>query len=277
MKTLGCKFGGQLRGLAGCIALLIMTGCGELDLRTGSAAISEDATTTVTAQLRGAVDGTDVTFRVTGGQECGTLSAESTKTVHGAATVSFKGATGVEDCLTTIEASGQGRTSRVSLYVNKLPLTKTKIDGVSLLVLFLIASFAVDRIVRGVIFVLNFFGFWRRLVAPAPDEAANVAVSRKQQLAYTLMAGLLAIVVLGWFGKVRMLAALGFVQVNPVIDTLFTGLLLVGGAERIDPLMRKLGASTGDEAERMSSTPVEITGRVILEDSQKTGEPTAKR
>jgi hypothetical protein len=277
MKTLQCEVRGRWRGLAACVALLLMTGCSGLDVRTGSPAVGEGKTTAVMARLRGASDGTEVTFRVSDGQECGNVSPGSAKTVGELATVNFTGFTGVEDCLATIEAKGDGRTSKVSMYVNKQPLTKTKIDGVSVLVLFLIASFAVDQIVRAVIFVLNFFGFWRKLVARAPDEPPNLAVSRKQQLAYMLMAGFLAIVVLGWFGKVRMLAALGFGQVNPIIDTLFTGLLLVGGAARMDALMQKMGAGAGSDAERVSSTPVEITGRVILEDSKTSDKSAPER
>lgn len=271
MRTLGRAFRWQLCGTA----LLMITGCGRLDLRLHKAMVDEGKPTGLTVRLSGAPDGTEVTFRVTAGQECGSLSSGSEKTTASIATVNFTGATGVEDCKATIEAGAQGRTSRASLYVNKLPLTKVRIDGVSLLALFLIASFAVDRIVRGALFALSFFAFWQNLVRDAPEATASLAAAKKERLAYVLMASLLAVVVLGWLGKVRMLAALGFTQIDPLIDTLFTGLLLVGGADRTEAILQKLGAGAGSDGTKASATPVEITGRVVLEDSHKPDQPAA--
>jgi hypothetical protein len=271
MRTIARATRWQLCGAA----LLMLTASSQLDLRVNKAMIDEDKKASVTATLSGAPDDTDVTFRVTKGRECGKLSTESAKTQAGIATVDFTGAIGVEDCRATIEAAALGNTSSASLYVNKLPLTKVRIDGVSLLALFLIASFAVDRIVRGALFALSFFALWRKLVPDEPDATANSAAAKKQRLAYVLMASLLAVVVLGWLGKVRMLEALGFTQIDPLIDTLFTGLLLVGGAERTEAILQKLGAGTGGEAAKASATPVEITGRVVLEDSHKPDQPSA--
>lgn len=257
------------------VILLMTTGCGGLDLRLHKATIDEGKVTGVTARLSGAPEGIEVTFKVTQGRECGFLSAQSAKASAGSATVTFTGAPGVEDCKATIEASAQGSTRSASLYVNKLPLMKVKIDGVSLLALFLIASFAVDRIVRVALFALSFFGFWQKLVPDAPDATANSAAAKKQRLAYMVMASLVAVIVLGWLGKVRMLGALGFAQVDPVIDILFTGLLLMGGAERTEAILEKLGAGAGGEAAKTTATPIEITGRVVLEDAHKPDQPAA--
>ena len=201
-------------------ALLVMTGCGRLDLRLHKAAVEEGRSTGVTARLRNAEPNVEVKFQVTSGQECGTLSAASATTSDaGAATVNFTGAREIEECKATIQATAQGQTASTSLYVNKLPLTKVRIDGVSVLVLFLIASFAIDRIVRGWLFVLSFFTFWRRRVPYMADLLTDPGGARNQRLAYVAMAGVLAIFALGWIGKVRMLAALGFAQVDPLIDT----------------------------------------------------------
>lgn len=268
-------FGRAFRWTLGGAALLLMTGCGRLDLRPGKAMVDEGRPTSLTVHLNGAPDGTEVTFRLTEGQECGRLSSTLEKTANGMATVTFTGATGVEDCRATIEATALGNTSNAPLYVNKLPLTNVRIDGVSLLALFLIASFAVDRIVRGALFALSFVPFWQKLVPRAPDTAPNPAAAKKQRLAYVLMASLLAVVVLGWLGRVRMLAALGFARVDPLIDTLFTGLLLVGGADRTEAILQKLGAGAGGEAAKTSAPPVEITGRVVLEDSHRPDQPAA--
>jgi hypothetical protein len=64
----------------------------------------------------------------------------------------------------------------------------------------------------------------------------------------------------------RRLAAL---QVHPVIDTLFTGLLLVGGAERTEAQLKVVGARTGPDAGKDTSKPVEITGRLVLQDKTR--------
>jgi hypothetical protein len=214
-----------------------------------------------------------VKFRVIEGHECGKLSpAEAPTDETGTATASFAGAANVEDCKVTIEAASGSETGRASLFVNKLPLTKVRIDGISLLVLVLIASFAVDRIVRATLFLLGLFDFWRRRV-PDPDEApGDAAALRRHRIAYVLMAAPLALLALGWVGKVRILTALGFAQVDPWIDTLFTGLLVIGGADRTEAILQKFGAGGGGEAAR-TTTPLEITGRVILEESGKTGNP----
>jgi len=266
-------------------AALLLSGCG-IDLQVHKGTVDADEKAPVTARLR-APAATTVNFKIAAGEECGSLSAVSAaSTAAGTATVIYTGATGVEDCAVTIEATadvpsaanaGGSAAARhvsgsASFYVNKQPLTKARIDGVSMLTLFFIASFAIDRTVRGVLFALSFFAFWRRWV---PDEASpgDAAAEKKQRLAYTLMAGALAILVLGWFGKVRILAGLGFAQVHPVIDTLFTGLLLVGGAERTDALLKAIGAGSGAEMGKDAPRPVEISGRLVLDNSQAQEKP----
>lgn len=267
-------------------ATLLLTSCG-IDVQVHKGTVAAGEPTPISAQLS-APAATAVVFKITAGEECGKLAAESAPTSPGGvATVNYTADPGVEDCAVTIQATAdvpvngnasanattKHLTGSTSFYVNKLPLTKAKIDGVSMLVLFFIASFAIDRTVRGLIFVLSFFAFWRRWV---PDEGSPVdaAAVRKQRLAYIIMAGTLAILALGWFGKVRMLAALGFAQVHPVIDALFTGLLLIGGAERTEALLKAVGAGQGAELSKDTATPVEIRGRVVLEESQTQENPS---
>jgi hypothetical protein len=266
-------------GLSIVAAALVLTGCG-IDLKVHKGTVEADEKAPVTARLRTPA-ATTVNFKIVAGEECGTLSTVTAGTsAAGVATVIYTGASGVEDCEVTIEATADvpsngnagGSAAKThlsgstSFYVNKQPLTKARIDGVSMLALFFIASFAIDRTVRGALFALSFFAFWRRWV---PDEVSpgDLVAEKKQRLAYTMMAGALAILVLGWFGKVRILAGLGFAQVHPAIDTLFTGLLLVGGAERTEALLKAVGAGQGAELGKDASRPVEITGRLILDDA----------
>jgi hypothetical protein len=253
-------------GVAAISAAILLSGCG-IDVQVRKSAVGSGDATLVTARVK-APAGTMVQFKMTDGGECGMLSGDSAATsAGGVASVTFTGAAGVDDCAVTIEAStGAALSGKTSFYVNKQPLTKAKIDGISILVLFAIASFAIDRTVRGLMFGLGFFAFWRRWVPEAASAAEESAANKKQQLAYVALAGALSIVVLGWFAKVRVLAALGFAQVHPIVDTLFTGMLMIGGAERTEALLRAMGAGAGSEAAK-DAAPLEIRGRIVLEDS----------
>jgi len=104
------------------------------------------------------------------------------------------------------------------------------------------------------------------------DPATGYQAAQTHRLVYALMAGGLAIVMLSWLGKVRVLAALGFTQVDPLIDTLFTGLLVMGGADRTETMLQKLGAGSA-AGPAPAATPVEITGHLRIEDSGKGEKP----
>ncbi len=254
-------------------ALLMVSGCGRLSVTAQKTAVNEGEFTQITATVSSGGEPAaeqQVEFRVVDGFECGALSANQAPTNEmGMATVNFTGNMGVEDCRATVEASIEGESGRASLFVNKLPLTSLRIDGVSLLVLILLASFAVDRVVRAVLFLLGFLPVWRRLAPDPDDPTTTYQAAQRHRLVYALMSGGLAIGVLSWLGKVRVLTALGFTQVDPLIDTLFTGLLVMGGADRVESLMQKLGA--GSAAGAPPATPVEITGHLRIEESGKSG------
>jgi len=87
----------------------------------------------------------------------------------------------------------------------------------------------------------------------------------------------MGVLVIGWFGQVRILGALGFNTVNAYLDMLITGFVLVGGADRTEDILRRIGAS-GSAAAGSTSTgasqPIEITGRLVLDD-QGRGEAAA--
>lgn len=59
-----------------------------------------------------------------------------------------------------------------------------------------------------------------------------------------------------------MLTALG-IHSDPLIDTLLTGVVLVGGPDRITGLLKAPGA----EPQKEEPQPIEITGKLILEES----------
>lgn len=255
-----------------CAGVLATAACGGPQVRVSKTSLAEGTDATVTARVAGAPNGTPVAFTIADGRECGHLPANpaTVNTTDGVATVTYTAEKNVEDCKATIKATALERSGSAALYVNKLPLTKARIDGVSMLALFAIASFAIDRLVRTALALLALFGWWRRLIPQGSDPTSQTW----QRIAYVALACVPAVLVLGWFGKIRMLSALGFAQTNDWVDILFTGLLLVGGADRVEPLLEKMGAGSSAAGAASSAKPIEITGRLVLEDSQKK-EPSA--
>lgn len=149
-----------------------------------------------------------------------------------------------------------------------------KIDGVSAIALILIASFGIDRIVTGLLFLLSFIKPWTRFV-PDPtmiqDTLERAKAEKTNTLIYFVLAGILGVVVLAFFGEVRIFRAMGFDKTNYILDSIMTGLILMAGADRVAGLL-KLSGTPG--VEKSTSRPIEITGKLILEGeaSKKIGE-----
>jgi hypothetical protein len=140
-----------------------------------------------------------------------------------------------------------------------------KIDGVSAIAVVLIASFAVDRIVTAILFLLAYNGRWkRRFPEPdlQPEGAARGSAARNLKLAYFCIGAILAIPLIAGFGKIRIRAALGF-PTNRFLDIVVTGLVLIGGSDRVAELL-KLGGSGEGKSE---AKPITITGKLVLEDA----------
>ena len=136
-----------------------------------------------------------------------------------------------------------------------------KIDAVSAVALFVvIASFAIDRIVSGFLFMLRF-----ARVIPDPlflDAQERMRAEQVNTLLYALLAAILGLVVLAYFGNIRLLQALGF-QMNARLDMIVTGLLLTGAAEQIGRILELYGAPG---TEKQTPRPVEVTGTLKLEE-----------
>jgi len=138
--------------------------------------------------------------------------------------------------------------------------------GVNAIALVLVASFAIDRVVNGVLFLVSYSEFWRRKF-PDPalvDADRRVAAQKKQKLIYFVFAGLLGTVLLAYFGQVRVLSSLG-VPANPYLDVFITGLILMGGADRVAELLKATGAGGAGAERSPSSGPIEIKGTLTLE------------
>ena len=205
------------------------------------------------------------------GQECGQISAPSLS-IPGDGTpaiATFTGKEYVEDCVASIRASTDDAHTEGRITVNPAGLARP-LDGVTAIAAVLIAAFAIDRTVRALLFMLS---FWTRWAGAFPESSE----SKRSKLVYFLFAGVMGVLVIGWFGQVRILGALGFTTVNAYLDMLITGFVLVGGADRTEDILRKIGAS-GPAAAGSTSTgasqPIEITGRLVLDD-QGRGEAAA--
>lgn len=157
-----------------------------------------------------------------------------------------------------------------------------QIDGISAIAIILIASFAIDRIATGLLFLLSMSKRWgRRFPDPATitDKVEQHIASKKQKILYYCIAGFLAIGVLAGYGGIRIFTALGFNGAYPyfgVLDALVTGLVMVAGADRIAGFM---GVAGGQSSQASTSQPLEISGRLIVEDDSRnsaTGVPAEK-
>ena len=143
-----------------------------------------------------------------------------------------------------------------------------QLDGVSALAVLVIGSFAIDRIVSGLMFLLEFIPFGRRFVPEVvgiSDDVERSRAERKRKLTYYGMAAIFGGVVLAYFGEVRIFRGLGFVNTNGILDSVMTGLILVAGADKIQAFA-KLGGGAVPAVTAPAPEPIEITGRLILEE-----------
>ncbi|MEK6324251.1 MAG: hypothetical protein AABN33_21645 [Acidobacteriota bacterium] len=137
-------------------------------------------------------------------------------------------------------------------------------DGVSVLALIVVASFVIDRVVSGVLFVASLAH-----IVPDPERADSVTkragAEKMYKLVYFILAGLLVVAVLVYFPDVRILKAMGVQGITPILDKLVTGLLLVGGAERLSQFIQTPGSGQKSESKpEPPLPPIRIEGTLML-------------
>ena len=144
-----------------------------------------------------------------------------------------------------------------------------KIDGVSAVAVVLILSFAINRIATGLLFLLSFVKPWARFL-PEPDlqpaGERRVKAEKKRKLVYYTLAVVLSMGVFAGYGTVRILSVSGFPSINPILDIILTGLILVAASERIADLLKTpatASAAVGG-ASVDGSKPIEVTGTLTL-------------
>lgn len=154
------------------------------------------------------------------------------------------------------------------------------LDGVSAVAVIAIASFAIDRIVSGVLFVISLVG-----LMSDPQTIQNpprrLRAEKWHKVIYFVFAAALSIPVLAFYGQIRIFKALGFADMPGLIDASITGLILVAGADRLAEFQRFAGARAAAKAEEQAkpSEPVQVVGRLFLEErrpSHKVAESTPK-
>lgn len=139
----------------------------------------------------------------------------------------------------------------------------TSIGGVSVLVLVVVLSFAVDRVVRALLFGLDFVPIWKRWFPSSTvtkDPSAREAAERRRSLLYFLCAGSLAIGVVVLYGDIRVIKALGY-EATGLLDAAVTTIILMGGSELLGKLLHISGIGGGSPA---SSQPLEVKGTLVL-------------
>lgn len=140
------------------------------------------------------------------------------------------------------------------------------IGGVSVMVLILVLSFAIERVVKALLFLLSFVGPWTQWV-PDPltieDPMSHAKAEKTQTLVYFTLAGILGLIVVAVYGDIRVIKALGY-ETNKILDAVATGIILMAGSDFIGKLLQISGIGGGAEPK---TQPIEITGKLILENS----------
>ncbi len=103
-----------------------------------------------------------------------------------------------------------------------------------------------------------------------PDAGAHLSAERWYKAWYYGLAGILATVVMSYMGGVQLLKALlppaeGVLNASffRFLDTVVTGLALMGGAERLSALAKGVAPEKGEAP----AAPIQVTGKLTLEES----------
>jgi len=138
-----------------------------------------------------------------------------------------------------------------------------KLDGISTTALIALAAFAVDRIVSALLFTLLYIH-----VLADPDAKSGsdqIAAARTYKLAYFIASLILVVLLLQSFSSIRILAAMGLRGDAPLLDEILTGIVLLGGTERLGEWMKSDGAESGAAS---TEQPIQVTGKLTLDDKR---------
>ena len=134
---------------------------------------------------------------------------------------------------------------------------------ITVLAMLVIGSFAIDRIVSAVLF--PFFRDPPTVPKTTPEETQKELdrkynLETKYKLWYFILAAALAVIVLASWGKIRVLAGLGYPpNPNPFLDAILTGIVLVGGADRLADLSPGMPRPRPNPSRSRFKSPVSST------------------
>lgn len=142
------------------------------------------------------------------------------------------------------------------------------VNATSALVLILILSFAADRVARGVLMGLSLLPTWRaRFPDPAglEDKAAKAEATRRRTIAYTVIVGGLAGLILWLYQDIRLIGQRDIA----VVDIVVSAVVIMGGSDLISRIAGLSGINEAMPLRGPQSAPVEISGRIELENTER--------
>lgn len=141
-----------------------------------------------------------------------------------------------------------------------------QLDGVSAAALLALVAFAIDRVVSALLFFLIYV---RVLSDPQRGKGeARIAAEKTYKLVYFVVALILVFVVLKMYTSIRILAAMGSTTEAPLLDEFLTGVVLLGGSDRLGEWLSREAPAIAEEE---SPPPVKVTGTLTLDDRRSTG------
>ena len=150
------------------------------------------------------------------------------------------------------------------------------LDGVSTVALIFLFSFAIERIVRGILFCLAWFDWFDP--EADPDEEPEDRVKRNRPRAGAALSFALsaagASAILWAFELSGILSILGLKSGQHWLDFILTVLVLASGADRLGEVMKSHGAPKASAA----PPPLVVTGTLHFDESSirlKAGNPQA--
>lgn len=104
-----------------------------------------------------------------------------------------------------------------------------------------------------------------------PGSTDRAGAKKKLKLIYVMLAAVLAIAVMVLYPNLRILSALG-IQSDLVLDSVLTAIVLLGGSDQLAILLKTIGMP---EIEKPAPQPIQINGRLVLEEPSRTKVQTA--
>jgi len=214
----------------------------------------------------------NVHFQIDSGTECGALTSSDNQTnEQGEAKSVFTASDPPASCEATIKtAIARGKDMQASdpgnsAFIKKImvvPSTPVEVvasmDATTAITIILIASFAIDRMVTLLMFLMP--------LAKVHGKQDSELLKKRERLTYIALAAVLGLL-LGYFGEIRLLAGFGFSS-NVALNAMVTALVLTAGSDSISALLKKMGGSSLGDAE---PKPLIVRGDLTLKRPEHRG------